>query len=135
MSIHPFAQTLEEGVVFPQYKAAFPVLAEIALFALHNRFATVRADTNHFIFHKRTRSFHGLGGVYQRGDHIVDFSHKCLWLHLAALHAQQFCFPVGSHVSGLDFFGHHCNQGFALVGRQQHFGFLVAFALQKALCH
>ena len=135
MSIQPFVQPLEESIVFPQNKAAGIGFTKPAFFTFHNRFATVRTDTNHFIFHKRTRSFHGLGGVYQRGDHIVDFSHKSFWLHLATLHAQQFCFPVSSHVGGLDFFGHYGDKGFTFVGGQQHLGFLVALALQKAFCH
>jgi len=35
----------------------------------------------------------------------------------------------------LDFFGHHGNEGFALVGGQQHLGLFAALTLQKALLH
>jgi len=135
MSVQPLAQTLEERIVLPQHEAALPVLAEPALFTLHDRLPTVRADTNDFVFHKRIRSFRSLGGRYQRGNHLFDFSHKSFRFHFAALDLQQFCFPIGGHFRGLDFFGHHGDEGFALVGGQQHLGFLGAFPFQKALLH
>ena len=133
--IQMLAQPLEVGVVFPECKAALAVLAEPALFPLHNRIATVRADTSNFVLHQHICFLHDLGGVHQRGDHIFDFGHKFVRLHLAALDAQQFRFPVGGHIRRLDFFGHHGDKGLTLIGRQQCLGLFIALALQKALCH
>ena len=135
MGIQPLAQTLEERIVLPQHETALPVLTEPALFTLHDRLPTVRTDTNDFVFHKRIRSLRSLGGRYQRGDHLFDFSHKSFRFHFAALDLQQFRFPVSRHIRRLDFFGHHGDEGFALVGGQKHLGFLGAFPFQKALLH
>ena len=135
MSVHAFAEPFQKSIILPQHETALLVLAEPALFTLHDRLTAVRADTNNFVFHKRIRSFRSLGGRYQRGNHLFDFSHKSFRLHFAALDLQQFCFPIGGHFRGLDFFGHHGDEGFSLVGGQQHLGFLVALALQKALLH
>ena len=135
MSVQPLAQTLEERIVLPQHETALPVLAEPALFTLHNICTAIRADTNDFVFHKCIRSFFHFRVLYQFGNHHIDLSHKFTRLHFATFDLQQFCFPIGGHFRGLDLFGHYGNKGFALVGRQQHLGFLVALALQKALLH
>ena len=52
MSVQTLAQTLKERIVLPQHETALPVLAEPALFTLHNRLPTVRTDTNNLAFHK-----------------------------------------------------------------------------------
>ena len=135
MSVHPLAQTLEEGVVFPQNKAARIGFTKPALFTLNDICAAVRADTNHFIFHKHIGSFRGFGVLHQSSNHRVDFHHKYFRLHLATLNAQQLCFPVGGHIRRLNLFGHHRDKCLALVGRQQDFGFLVTLALQKAFLY
>ena len=135
MSVQPFAQTLEERIVLPQDKTALPVLAEPAFFTLHDRLTTVRADTNDFVFHKCIRSFFHFRVLYQFGNHRIDLGHKFARLHFATLDLQQLCFPIGGHFRGLDFFGHHSDEGFSLIRGQQHLGFLVALALQKALLH
>ena len=96
---------------------------------------TVRTDTNNLAFHKCIRSFFHFRLLYQFGNHRIDLSHKFTRLHFATFDLQQFCFPIGGHFRGLDFFGHHRNKGFALVGRQQYLGFLGALALQKTLLH
>ena len=67
---------------------------------------------------KRIRSFFHFRLLYQFGNHRIDLSHKFTRLHFATFDLQQFCFPIGGHFRGLDFFGHHRNKGFALVGRQ-----------------
>ena len=135
MSVQPLAQTLKERIVLPQHETALPVLAEPALFTLHNICTTVRADTNNLAFHKCTRSFFHFRVLYQFGNHRIDLGHKFTRLHFATLDLQQLCFPIGGHFRGLDFFGHHGDEGFALVGGQQHLGFLVALPFQKALLH
>ena len=135
MSVHAFAEPFQKSIILPQHETALPVLAEPALFTLHDRLTAVRADTNNFVFHKRIRSFRSLGGRYQRGDHLFDFGHKSFRFHFAALDLQQLCFPIGGHFRGLDFFGHYGDEGFALVRGQQHLGFLTALAFQKALLH
>ena len=135
MSVQPLAQTLEERIVLPQNETALPVLAEPALFSLHNICTAVRTDTNDFAFHKCIRSFFHFRVLYQFGNHRIDLGHKFTRLHFATLDLQQLCFPIGGHFRGLDFFGHHGDEGFALIRGQQHLGFLVALPLQKALLH
>ena len=56
MSVQMLAQTLKERIVLPQYETALSVLAEPALFTLHNICTAVRADTNNLVFHKRMQA-------------------------------------------------------------------------------
>jgi len=135
MSVQPLAQTLEERIVLPQNETALPVLTEPALFTFHDRLPTVRTDTNNLAFHKCIRSFFHFRVLYQFGNHRIDLSHKFTRLHFAALNTQQLRFPIGGHFRGLDLFGHHSNEGFALVRGQKHLVFLGALAFQKTLLH
>ena len=135
MSVQTLAQTLEERIVLPQYETALSVLAEPALFTLHNICTAVRADTNNLVFHKRIRSFFHFRVLYQFGNHRIDLGHKFARLHFATFDLQQLCFPIGGHFRGLDFFGHHSDEGFSLIRGQQNLGFLGAFAFQKALLY
>ena len=46
--------------------------------------------------------------------------------HIVIAPGALYAWPIGGHFRGLNFFGHHGDEGFALVGGQQHLGFLVA---------
>ena len=135
MSIHAFAEPFQKRIVLPQHEAARVGFTEPAFFTLHNICTAIRADTNDFVFHKRIYSFFHFRVLYQFGNHRIDFGHKFTRLHFATFDLQQLCFPIGGHFRGLNFFGHHGDEGFALVGGQQHLGFLVALAFQKTLLH
>ena len=135
MSVHAFAEPFQKSIVLPQHETALPVLAEPALFTLHNICTAVRADTNNLVFHKRIHSFFHFRVLYQFGNHRIDLGHKFARLHFATFDSQQFCFPIGGHFRRLDFFGHHGDEGFALVGGQQHLGLFAALPFQKALLH
>ncbi|MFR5704622.1 MAG: hypothetical protein ACLUEF_02365 [Faecalibacterium prausnitzii] len=88
-------RTLEEGVVFPQNKAARIDSQNQPLFTLNDICAAEnRADTNHFIFHELTSALLAASGVlHQSSNHRVDFHHKYFRLHLATLNAQQLLLP------------------------------------------
>ena len=97
MSVHAFAEPFQKSIILPQHETALPVLAEPALFTLHDRLTAVRADTQNFVFHKRIHSFFHFRVLYQFSNHRIDLGHKFARLHFATFDLQQLCFPIGSH--------------------------------------